>query len=217
MPIKSDREYRAMPVLEMKENRAEQRLDTDYYVEGYATTFNQPYLLWDDGEVKFYEEIDARAFDNADMSDVLFLHNHEGKCFARTKMKRGKAPTLLLEVDNVGLFTAADLSTIEEGRQEHNAIINGLVYQMSFAFTVADDEITKIGEDEYLRTIKAIRKVYDVSSVDMPANPFTDISARSAFEGFIESEKQELLERQKEAEAREAQKRKIKILLEATK
>lgn len=210
MPKKSEREYRAMPVLEMKENRAEQRLDTDYYVEGYATTFNQPYLLWDDGETKFYEEIDARAFDNADMSDVLFLHNHEGKCFARTKMKRGKDPTLLLEVDNVGLFTAADLGTIEEGRQAHNAIVSGLVYQMSFAFTVADDEIKSIGEGEYLRTIKAIKKVYDVSSVDVPANPFTDISARSAFEGYIEREKQELLER----EARERQKRRLKLLME---
>ena len=204
MPKCDNREYRAMPVMAKIENRAEQLIDTDYYVEGYATTFNDPYLLWEDGEYKFFEQVDRNAFDNADMSDVIFLHNHEGKCFARTKMRAGTPPTLILEPQESGLFVAADLGMIAEGREEYAAITGGLVYQMSFAFTVADDEIIELGDGEYLRTIKAIKKVYDVSSVDMPANPNTsiDTQTRAAFEGFIERRAQELRRAEEEAIAK---------------
>ena len=194
MPKSENREYRTMPVMSGKEERAEQRIDTDFYVEGFATTFNDPYLLWEDGGYKFFEQVDRAAFDGADMSDVIFQHNHEGKCFARTKMRAGTAPTLILEPQESGLFIAADLGMIAEGREEYAAITGGLVYQMSFAFTVAEDEIIELGDREYLRTIKAIKKVYDVSSVDMPANPNTsiDTQTRAAFEGFIEQRAQEL-------------------------
>ena len=204
MPKCDNREYRAMPVMAKIENRAEQLIDTDYYVEGYATTFNDPYLLWEDGEYKFFEQGDRNAFDNADMSDVIFLHNHEGKCFARTKMRAGTPPTLILEPQESGLFVAADLGMIAEGREEYRAITGGLVYQMSFAFTVADDEIIELGDGEYLRTIKAIKKVYDVSSVDMPANPNTsiDTQTRAAFEGFIERRAQELRRAEEETIAK---------------
>lgn len=204
MPKCDNREYRAMPVMSGKEERAEQRIDTDFYVEGFATTFNDPYLLWEDGEYKFFEQVDRNAFDNADMTDVIFQHNHEGKCFARTKMRAGTAPTLILEPQESGLFIAADLGMIAEGREEYRAITGGLVYQMSFAFTVADDEIIELGDGEYLRTIKAIKKVYDVSSVDMPANPNTsiDTQTRAAFEGFIERRAQELRRAEEETIAK---------------
>ena len=204
MPKCDNREYRAMPVMEKIENRAEQLIDTDYYVEGYATTFNDPYLLFEDGSYKFFEQVDRNAFDNADMSDVIFLHNHEGKCFARTKMRAGTPPTLILEPRERGLFVAADLGMIAEGREEYRAITGGLVYQMSFAFTVDEDEIIELGDGEYLRTIKAIKKVYDTSSVDMPANPNTsiDTQTRAAFEGFIERRAQELRRAEEEAIAK---------------
>lgn len=212
MPMKADREYRTMPIMAMPEERAEQLIDTDYYVEGYATTFNQPYLLFSDGATEYYEQIDRYAFDSADMTDVIFLHNHEGKCFARTKMRQGVDPTLILQTRELGLFTAADLSMTAEGRNEWAAITGGLVYQMSFGFTVADDDYTEMGAGKLLRTIKAIKKVYDVSSVDMPANPntFIDSAARSGFEGYIEAQRQEM---QRAAEIIR-QKKKIKIMLD---
>lgn len=204
MPKCDNREYRTMPVMAKIENRAEQLIDSDYYVEGYATTFNDPYLLFEDGSYKFFEQVDRNAFDNADMSDVIFLHNHEGKCFARTKMRAGTPPTLILEPRERGLFVAADLGMIAEGREEYRAITGGLVYQMSFAFTVAEDEIIELGDGEYLRTIKAIKKVYDTSSVDMPANPNTsiDTQTRAAFEGFIERRAQELRRAEEETIAK---------------
>lgn len=209
MPIRPDREYRTMPVMSPA---TEKRIDSDYYVEGYATTFNEPYLLWQEEGYIFREQVDRNAFDNADLSDVIFLRNHEGKCLARNRMKQGVAPTLILEPRDEGLFTAADLGLTVEGRNEYEAIANGLVYQMSFAFTVRKDSIVKTGENEYLRTILEINKVYDVSSVDVPANPATsiDIATRSKLEGVIERDRQELLE----AAKREAQIKRIKLLSE---
>ena len=82
-----------------------------------------------------------------------------------------------------------------------------MVTQMSFAFTVAADYFDR---DTRTRVITAIKRVYDVSAVSFPANPDTEISARSYFNGVIEMERAERLE----AEKRERQKRKIKILTE---
>lgn len=200
-----------MPVMAVPESRELQLLNSAYYVEGYATTFNQPYLLLQDGNVEYWEQIDSRAFDNTDMTDVIYQHGHEGVCMARTKMRQGVDPTLILQVRDYGLFCAADLSLREEGRNEYAAIIGGLVYQMSFGFTVRGDSWQEETPTRILRTITDIRKLYDVSSVDMPANPNTVIDSvtRSAFEGFIEQRRQELLR----AAEKERQKQKIKIML----
>ena len=51
---------------------------------------------------------------------------------------------------------------------------------MSYIFAVADDEWTGLDSDYPQRTITAISKVFEVSAVSMPANPGTDLSARSA-------------------------------------
>ena len=51
MPVKTnERIYRSMsPMLIPSEEEKSKRIDSSYYVEGYATTFNDPYLLfsWD--------------------------------------------------------------------------------------------------------------------------------------------------------------------------
>ena len=80
---------------------------------------------------------------------------------------------------------------------------------MSFAFRVADDEYDK---ETHTRIIKRIAKVFDVSPVSFPANPTTElsVSTRDYFNGVIEAEKAERLE----AEKREIQKKKIRILME---
>lgn len=80
---------------------------------------------------------------------------------------------------------------------------------MSFAFTVAEDHYDKA---THTRVIDRIAKVYDVSPVSFPANPSTElsVSTRDYFNGVIEAEKAERLEREK----REIQKKKIKILTE---
>ena len=92
------------------------------------------------------------------------------------------------------LFTFADLSKSRAAQDMFEEIKNGLVTKMSWAFRVSEDSYDR---DTRTRTILKIAKVYDVSAVSIPANADTDISARSYFDGVIEREQQERLERRK--------------------
>ena len=105
MPVVKEREYRALAA-PLSVAAAAKRIQTDYYVEGYATTFDSPYLLFEfsDGW-KYYERIDRHALDGADMADVIMQYDHTGRVFART----GKTKSLIIQPDNVGLFVCADL------------------------------------------------------------------------------------------------------------
>lgn len=168
-------------------------------VEGYATTFNQPYTLysWDDYEVR--EEIDEHAFDECDMTDVIMQYDHRGRVFARTKNN-----TLQLATDEHGLKITADLGGTDIGKQLYEEIKGGYTDQMSFGFIVGLDERTytedhESGKTTVLRRIKKISKLYDVSAVSIPANDQTSISARSLGDGWIEEVKAERLRAQKRA------------------
>ena len=178
------------------------RIDTDYYVEGYATTFGQPYVLWEQDGVQYKEVIDHNALVGADMSDVIMQYDHTGSVLAR--QSNG---TLLILPDPTGLFVAADLSKSVAARNLHEEITNKLITKMSWAFTVAEEVYDR---DTHTRRILRIKKVYDVSAVSLPANPSTDISARSWLDGVIESERQERLA----AEAAVRRAKKIKLMME---
>lgn len=181
-----NREYRNLALLQPTQ---EKRLDSDYYVEGYATTFNKPYELYEYDGIKYYEMIDRHALDGADMSDIIFQYDHSGKVMARNSNK-----TLIVEANDNGLFICADLGMSSAGKELFEEIQGGLITRMSWAFTVAEDEYNR---ETRTRVIKRVKKVYDVSAVSIPANDDTEISARSFFNGVIEGEKQELLERRK--------------------
>lgn len=190
MPVITGREYRAMPLLIPMAAGQTKRLNSDFYVEGYATTFNEPYCLYEYEGNKYYETIDRAALDGADMSDVIMQYNHDGKVFARQSNN-----TLGIIADEKGLFTFADLSKSNAARDMFDEIKSGLITKMSWAFTIAAD---KYDRDSRTRTILRIKKVYDVSAVSYPANPETEISARSYFDGVIEVGKQELLKRDRD-------------------
>lgn len=203
--IENGREYRKM-VLEVKE-----ATDEDYVVTGYATTFEQPYVLYhlDDGK-EVEEQVSRNAFDNTDMSDVIFQFDHEGNVFARVSND-----TLQLRTDEHGLFVDAYLGGTANGRNLYEEIKGGYINKMSFGFTVTDDEFTET-EKGYLRTIKAIGKLYDVSAVSLPANDYTEISARNQIDGEIEKIEAERLrleeERKALAEKRESLEARLKTL-----
>lgn len=180
------------------------RFDTEEYVEGFATTFNAPYLLYEYDGIQFFEVVDRNALDGADLSDVIMQYDHSGMVFARNKMAKNKPPSLLVEPQESGLFIAANLGLTEEARKLYSTINAGLIYKMSWAFRVAEDAYNK---ETRTRTILKIKKVYDVSAVSYPANADTEISARSYFDGVIGEEKREAL-------ARQAQLLRLKILLE---
>lgn len=183
--IRDNREYRSMPMLTEKREAEDQ--ERTYIVEGYASTFDE-YELFRDGDEVFSERIEPTAFDGCDMSDVVFLLDHDGRVYARTR--NGSVD---ISIDEHGLYNKVDLSRSSSAKAVYEDIECGNYDRMSFAFTVAEDAIEHDrNAQKYLRVIKRVGKLFDISAVRFPANPNTGIgiSARSAFDGFIEEEKQ---------------------------
>ncbi|HJB41104.1 MAG TPA: HK97 family phage prohead protease [Candidatus Gemmiger avicola] len=171
--------------------------DNRMVVEGYACTFGQAYDLYDSADYKITEQIDARAFDGCDMSDVIMQYDHEGRVFARNRNN-----TLSLMVDSAGLKITAELGGTDIGRQLYQEIKGGYTDKMSFAFAVAEDKRETLRDHEtgkvtVVRTITKIKKLYDVSAVSIPANGMTSISARRFADGVIGQIKAERLKRAK--------------------
>ena len=198
--MKSEREYRNM---ELRIEEPKEDEEEIYRVEGYASTF-EPYKMFEDEGIDYFERIEPTAFDEADMSDAVFRVDHTGPVYARTS-----AGTVEVWVDEHGLGTRADLSKTQRARDLYADIAAGNYPKMSFAFVVSEDHYDK---ETHTRVIDRIAKVFDVSPVSFPANPTTElnVSARDYFNGVIEAEKAERLER----ERREAQKQRIRIMKE---
>ena len=208
MPMKNNREYRDMilTVVADQDGPDEEREERKT-VAGYASTFNEPYVLYEDEDLVYREQVDRSAFDDTDMDDVIMQYNHEGRVFARITNN-----TLRVSPDDKGLFIEADLGGTELGRQLFDEIRGGYTDKMSFGFIVsADEELRTKDEDgrvDILRTITGISKLFDVSAVSIPANNGTSIgvSTRSRIDGVIEEVRAERLEAEKiELERRRAE------------
>ena len=207
MAVKNDREYRDMTMEIRSAETEDVEQEERKVVTGYASTFNEPYTLYEDEDWRFDEVVDSRAFDNTDMSDVIMQYDHEGRVFARMSNN-----TLTVTPNEKGLLIEADLGGTELGRQLFEEIRGGYTNKMSFGFTVDGEEIrdTKSADGKTLtvRTITSVRKLYDVSAVSLPANDATSISVRNLTDGEIERIQAERLE------AERLRLRKMKLMLE---
>ena len=186
--MSKNREYRNM-TFEVRKDGTE----PSFLVEGYASTFEPYKLIEIDGE-DYNERIEPTAFDEADMSDVVYRIDHEGRVYARSS-----AGTIKLDIDERGLHHITDLSKTSASREHFEDIEAGNYPQMSFAFTVKEDHYDA---ETRTRIIDRIDKVFDISAVSFPANPTTEIHVRDYFDGVIEMEKAAEAERQKAEEAR---------------
>lgn len=171
MNIKDGREYRALQDFSLvpREEGAE-----EYRVKGTAVVFNTPTVMFECDGVKYYEVIDRHAFDECDLSDVIFNYNHGGKVVARLRNK-----TLELTITERGVDMEADLSGTQAGRELYEEIDGGYIDKMSFSFSVREAKYDTL---THTRTITKVKKLYDVSAVDIPAYNETSISSRSFFE-----------------------------------
>lgn len=187
MPIKTnEREYRDFLLAVIPDSEESKT------VRGYASTFNEPYTLLEDNEIVIQEQVDSRAFEGADLSDVIMQYDHAGRVFAR--ISNG---TLKVEPDERGLAIEADLGGTDIGGQLYQEIRGGYTTKMSYGYTTKEDSWEQRQLDDgrvlALRTIKSIGKVYDVSAVSLPANNATSISVRNLSDGVINEIKAERL------------------------
>lgn len=144
--------------------------DEKMIVEGYALRFNtESHLL---GE--FVETISPKALENADLSDVRCLIDHNSSYV----LGRTKANTLSLKVDDEGLYFRCQLPNTSYARDLYENIKLGNVNQCSFGFTVDEDgdEFEKRSDGLFKRTVNKIKALFDVSVVTYPAYEDTDVA-----------------------------------------
>ena len=149
-------------------------------IEGYPIVFNQRTAIGD----FFFEEIDSHALDNADLSDIKFMVNHDDGMIPLARHRRGKRSTMDINIDNAGLHitTRLDIEKNETARALCSAVDRGDIEDMSFAFgvEVSGDEWFDLDKPMPIRRITKISRVFEVSAVNDGAYAQTSIYARSA-------------------------------------
>lgn len=159
--------------------------DEEMVIEGVACVFDTETTLFEWEGIEYKEKVDKNAFKEADMSDVIFNYNHGGRVYARTRND-----SLHLEIKEDGMHVTVKLNPEDEGHKElYRDIKNGLIDKMSYAYTVSEESYDV---DTHVRTVLKIKKLYDVSAVDIPAYDSTSISARSVLD--LEKSEMEKLE-----------------------
>jgi len=129
----------------------------------------------------FYEVIERGAFDETDLTDVLFFVNHDLSKIplARSRRNNGNS-SMTLKVDERGLNieTNLDVENNADARSLTSAIKRGDITGMSFLFSVKEDAWEELDAKIPTRRIKKIARVREVSAVNFPAYDATEISAR---------------------------------------
>lgn len=185
--LKDNRMYRTFTNLQVRQEQIQDESGEqkeEMIVEGQAVTFEKETVLFKWGDTEYKEVIDRNAFNEADMTDVIFNYNHGGKVVARTRNK-----TLELYIDANGLNIKARLDGTEEGRKLYEEIKGGYIDKMSFSFTVKEESYN---QEEHLWRVLKVDKLFDVSAVDFPAYDTTSISARSSRLAVAECEQKAL-------------------------
>ena len=148
-------------------------------VAGYAAVFDETTNI----AGMFDEVVRAGAFADAIArgDDVTFLINHDDLPLARTSSK-----TLTVREDTRGLYMEAELDAEDpDVRRIVPKMKRGDLSKMSFAFSMEPRGQTRrtrtgSGEDENeLREIVKVVRLYDVSIVTEPAYAGTEIALRS--------------------------------------
>lgn len=174
--------------------------DEGMIVEGYAAVFDS---VTDLGWMK--EVIDRKAFDNADMSDIVMKYNHEDSVLP---MARTRGGSLQFDVDDHGLRIRAKLPDTSVNKDIFTLIKEKVLSKMSFAFTVKEEEYDY---ETDTRRILAFDKIFDVSVVDVPAYESTEIYARNKEE--YEKEKRQYEEQKEQHRKLELEKKKALAIL----
>ena len=146
-------------------------------IDGCPIVFNQRTAIGD----LFYEEIDPHALDDADISDIKFMVNHNDGMIPLARHRRGKRSTMDVEIkpDGLHIKTTLDIENNATARELCSAVTRGDIEDMSFAVLVSGYEWRDLDTDMPTRRITKISKVFEVSAVNDGAYPQTSIYARS--------------------------------------
>jgi HK97 family phage prohead protease len=179
------------PEMERRTYEAELRVDVAGYgkktptIRGYAAKFNtlsQSMPIFEEGRQigTFREQLIPGCFGTAiASSDVRALINHDSNLI----MGRNVSGTLRMKEDEIGLFFENDPPETSYSKDIQVSMQRGDISQCSFGFNVAPggDDYRKDPEipNGYIRSIRSIGKMFDVSVVTYPAYVDTSCAVRS--------------------------------------
>jgi HK97 family phage prohead protease len=147
-------------------------------ISGYAAVFDS-----DSEDLGgFTERIERGAFAEAiNVSDVRALFNHDNNMI----LARTASGTLRIYEDERGLKYEFEAPNTNVGNDVLEMIKRGDISQSSFGFTVEQDSWAKRDGTTY-RTIKKVKRLYDVSPVTFPAYPEASVAVRKLEEINLE-------------------------------
>tara|TARA_Y100000015_G_C2384318_1_gene86563 strand:+ start:131 stop:757 length:627 start_codon:yes stop_codon:yes gene_type:complete len=145
--------------------------DKKPFLVGHAAVFNS----LSENLGGFRELIHKDAFEDVLQNDVRALFNHDSNLI----LGRTKAGTLNISVDDKGLRYELDVPQTTAGRDLLISIERGDVTQSSFGFRVLEDNWDEDDDGRWVRTIKKVKRLFDVSPVVYPAYPEATVAKRS--------------------------------------
>ena len=163
--------------IELREAQFSENEEKQKVLEGYAVVFDKPTVLYEYEGVEYKEIIAKEAFDKADLKDVCLKYNHGDNFGILARTRNG---SLQITVDDYGLKFRATLLNTPSANEIYECVKNGLIDKCSFAFRCEEDAYN---QETHTRTILKIKRVYDLSVVDIPAYDDTNVEARSYFDG----------------------------------
>ncbi len=162
-----------------------QQQNDDLLVRGVPIVFDTPTVLCEFDGIEYKECIASGALDGCDMSDFILNRNHgknDATVYARTSNN-----SLTYQITQRGLEIEGHLDKNDERHCAlHRDVSKGLINKMSFSFVVQEDSYDR---ETHTRTIRKIKKLYDVSAVDFPA--YNDTSISTARDFFAEEHTKE--------------------------
>lgn len=171
-----------MAVLEKRAFNFEIRADENESGEKIIT--GRPIVYNSRTDMGWFDEIiDGGALDNADLTDVRYLVNHNTSMIplARSRRNNGNS-TMKITPDAQGLnidFVKLDVENNSDARALYSAVKRGDITGMSFMFYVDADAWENLESEHPTRHITKIGSVVEVSAVTFPAYESTEIYARS--------------------------------------
>ena len=159
------------------EIRADQNEKHGHFLSGVPIVYDQV------TDMGWYDEVIARgALDSTDLKDVRFLIGHDLSMVPLARSRNNNEnSTMQMSVTDVGMEIRVDLDTENnaDSKKLYSATQRGDISGMSFTFVVDGDSWDDIDSNHPKRTIRSIKRVYEVSAVAFPAYEGTKLEART--------------------------------------
>ena len=166
LDIRTTNQIRALPTTN----------DQKMVIEGYAAVINKP-----SNPMPFIEYMKPGVFDHTNLDNVLAIYSHNFEDI----LARTDSDTLILKIDDQGLFFTCILPDTQLGHDIYTNVSNGNVKGASFRFEVGDDQWLRDDQDNLIHNILSITNVTEISLTPIPAYSQTSVGVKRSMDEFL--------------------------------